>query len=138
MTKKVKLSNIRAAVSTSFEPKDSDGQPLGIIIEGHTFATKEWKAARSEYSIDDAVYLNQGNKMKLGAPLEDNEIKGVASLVTDIKNLDDWSFSKENVFELFLNPEYASIPQQWHIHLKQLGNGLKVQKKKPAENQSST
>lgn len=138
MNKKVKLSSIRAAVTTSFEPLDSDGKPLGIIIEGHTLATKEWRDARGEYSVDDAIYLNEGNKMKLGAPLEDNEIKAVASLVTDIKNLDDWTFSKENVFELFLNPEYASIPQQWHIHLKQLGNGLKVQKKKPQSKQAST
>lgn len=121
----MKLSDLRAETETTFKPLDKDGEELGVIIHGKTLATQEWKAAKTKYSVDDAIYYDHENGMKLGAPLEDNELKAVADLVTNIEGIDDWIYSSEAVTELFLNANYASIPQSWYIHLKTLGNGIK-------------
>lgn len=134
----MKLSDLRAETETTFTPLDSDGEALDITIHSKTFATAEWKASRTKFSVDDAVYYDHENGMKLGAPLEDNELNAVACLVTNIEGIDDWTFSRENVTEFFLNPAFASIPQQLHQHLKALGNGLKNTSKTPAKKPSNT
>ena len=127
----MKLSDLRAETQTTFKPLASDGEELGIVITGHTFATEEWRTARSKHSVDDDVYVSHSSGLRVGGPLEENELKAVASLVTNIEGIDDWAYSPKAVSDLFTDPAYASIPQQFHAHLKALGNGIKNQKKGP-------
>lgn len=135
----MKLSDLRAPITTEFELVDDEGVKLGVIIKGQTLATEKWEEAKSIYSIDDGVYLaeNHGKKeLKVGAPLSLDEKKAVAMLVTDIKGLDEFTFSEKAVMDIFTDPAHFGIPAQWYRHLKSLGNGFK--KKSPSKKPKTT
>lgn len=99
------ISNLGLATQTSLELLNPEtNEPTGLTLTGYTNNSKEWRSSVANYLRDTEDY-------------EESYIKVMASTITAFDGNDNWKFTTKAIMELFLNPEFYWVSEQWSEHL---------------------
>jgi len=115
--------------TTSYTLVEGTKDKAPVVIEGHTKASREWRALVGKYDVDSTIQVTQKKTAIVDIDLSINKIKALAGLVTTITGLEEkmdgsTEKGKKAIKELFTNPQARIIVSRWNTHLDSLGNEL--------------
>ena len=121
----MKLSQMASSDTTELEFVTPDGDKTGVVISGFTPDSKEWKNYQKELTKGNTklqVYFDKETEerrvdINTDEETREKQLELLAKVVTNITGLDDWEFSPAAVLELFKEPQYSWMFEQWRDHL---------------------
>ena len=114
------LDDIREEQSGTLTVENPKGD---IVIEFHTYATKQWNRAVKRYKPDLKTFIDPESGMFAIVSFQPKELKeALASLVISMKQGSDEETDSKKIKELFLDPTLGVFPTLLQRKLNTLGN----------------
>ena len=102
------LDDIREEQSGTLTVENPKGD---IVIEFHTYATKQWNRAVKRYKPDLKTFIDPESGMFAIVSFQPKELKeALASLVISMKQGSDEETDSKKIKELFLDPTLGVFP----------------------------
>lgn len=122
----MKLIDLSSSSTTSVELKHPvTGKRIGVVISGYTPDSQEWKQAEARIvqRKKQSLIMEKGQqRIELDSDAAEKRRALLAAVVTGITGIDDWKFSHAAVTELFADPLYNWMFEQWAEHLDDRAN----------------
>lgn len=118
----MKLADLQSKSTTSLElihPKTGD--KCGVIIEGYTPDSKEFKLAQKKIAgvkkTQHIIIEKNASKLELDSDSGEKRTQLLIEIVTGISGVDDFKSTPESIATLLKQDECGWILEQWGEHL---------------------
>lgn len=118
----MKLSNLASPSTTKHQLTHPMMGKIDVFIEGYTPDSEQWRNYDKQLSDPNkktSMYIEKGgkNSIELDNDGIEKRRKLLGMVVTNITGLEGWTFSPENVQQMFKDPQYSWIVDDWGDHL---------------------